>query len=254
MEGASTDGHIPVGDFMVRLMSGKIRILDKLYRGTPCRSIYARVAEFVDCSDFRLVHAGEVIPNNDLKIGETNLVLHIPANVYVCPPIGRVYPSDDEVNEDHGEVDDDGSKDGGDQSTSRDKGDVGKGGGAAGGGAASGGEMGGNGGSSSAEGGHAGNSGGGALGVLGRINRIMVKSTLGHEFTISNTSLGTTACELYESIAVCAAAGPRKPADALRVIHSGRWLPNDNSELGMTTLGGSHAGKLDELHLTVVVR
>ena len=71
-------------------MSGKIRILDKLYRGTPCRSIYARVAEFVDCSDFRLVHAGEVIPNNDLKIGETNLVQYIPAVVYVCPPIGRV--------------------------------------------------------------------------------------------------------------------------------------------------------------------
>ena len=399
-------------------MSGKIRILDKLYRGTPRRSIYARVAEFVDCSDFRLVHAGEVIPNNDLKIGETNLVLHIPANVYVCPPIGRVYPSDDEVNEDHGEVDDDGSKDGGDQSTSRDKGDVGKGGGAADGGAASGGDtahaaeeraapaemaraapaagalaapagqaaqadpegaarragdaqaggregraaapadtagdryaisvditvrpfeggtfkvagiqlghetrelyariaairglqpeairlrttagvdlpndgtrvgvtalaqsqhptihvlhqraaattavaaeatdptgtelgdMGGNGGSSSAEGGHAGNSGGGALGVLGRINRIMVKSDLGHEFTISNTSLGTTACELYESIAVRCG----RPADALRVIHSGRWLPNNNSELGMTTLGGSHTGKLDELHLTVLLK
>ena len=108
------------------------------------------------------------------------------------------------------------------------------------------GDMGGNGGSSSAEGGHAGNSGGGALGVLGRI---MVKSTLGHEFTISNTSLGTTACELYESIAVRCG----RPADALRVIHSGRWLPNDNSELHTTSLGGDHMGKLDELHLTVVV-
>ena len=44
------------------------------------------------------------------------------------------------------------------------------------------------------------------------------------------------------------------PADALTVIHYGRELPNNNSELGMTTLGGSHTGKLDELHLTVVVR
>ena len=404
-------------------MSGKIRILDKLYRGTPCRSIYARVAEFVDCSDFRLVHAGEVIPNNDLKIGETNLVLHIHANVYVCPPIGRVYPSDDEVNEDHGEVDDDGSKDGGDQSTSRDKGDVGKGGGAADGGAASGGDtahaaeeraapaemaraapaagalaapagqaaqadpegaarragdaqaggregraaapadtagdryaisvditvrpfeggtfkvagiqlghetrelyariaairglqpeairlrttggvdlpndgtrvgvtalaqsqhptihilhqraaatttstavaaeatdptgtelgdMGGHGGSSSSEGGRAGNSGGGALADLGRINCIRVKSDLGHNFTINNTSLGITARALYESIAErCEGV---TSADALTVIHSGRPLPNDNSELHTTTLGGSQMDKLGELHLVVLVR
>ena len=77
-----------------------------------------------------------MIPNSDLKIGSTNLVLYIPANVYVCPPIRRVNPSIPE--------------DGADQST-RDKGDVGKGGGAADGGAASGGDMGGNGGSSSAE-------------------------------------------------------------------------------------------------------
>ena len=78
----------------------------------------------------------------------------------------------------------------------------------------------------------------------------MVKSNLGHELTINNTSLGTTSRALYESIA----ERWGMPADALTVIHYGRELPNNNSELGMTTLGGSHTGKLDELHLTVVVR
>ena len=76
-------------------------------------------------------------------------------------------------------------------------------------------------------------------------------SNLGHNITIKNTSLGITARALYESIAE-RCEGVRS-ADALRVIHSGRWLPNDNSELHTTSLGGDHMGKLDELHLTVVV-
>ena len=235
-------------DIMVKLTPrfdgvNRTKVLGNLFRDTPCNSIYERVAEDEDLQGFRLVCAGKVIPNSDLTIGETNLVLYAPATVHVCLPIRRAGLSDDKGIEAHGEDDDDGSKDGADQSP-RGKGDGGKGGGAADGGAASGGGMGGNGGSSS--------SGGGARRVFGHINRIVVKSNLGHHFTIKNTSLGITARALYESIAE-RCEGVRS-ADALRVIHSGRWLPNDNSELGMTTLGGSHAGKLDELHLTVVVR
>ena len=43
-------------------------------------------------------------------------------------------------------------------------------------------------------------------------------------------------------------------ADAIGVLHSGRELSNDHSELHTTTLGGSHMDKLDELHLTVLIR
>ena len=132
MEVAAADGHVSVCDIMVKLTPNRTKVLGNLYRDTPCKSIYARVATFVDWPEFRILHAclhaGEVIPNNDLKIGETNLV-----NIHVCPPTGRVYLSDDEVMEGHGEDDNDGSEDGADQST-RGKGDVGKGGGAADGG------------------------------------------------------------------------------------------------------------------------
>ena len=234
-------------DIMVKLTPridgvNRTKVLGNLYSDTECKSIYARVAEDEDLQGFRLVGYGKVIPNSDLTIGETILVLYAPATVHVCLPIRRAGLSDDKGIEAHGEDDDDGSKDGADQSP-RGKGDGGKGGGAADGGAASGGGMGGHGGSSS--------SGGGARRVFGHINRIVVKSDNGHHFTIKNTSLGITARALYESIAE-RCEGVRS-ADALRVIHSGRWLPNDNSELHTTSLGGDHMGKLDELHLTVVV-
>ena len=236
-----------VCDIMVKLTPrfdgvNRTKVLGYLYSDTECKSIYARVAEDEDLQGFRLVCSGKVIPNSDLTIGETNLVLYAPATVHVCLPIRRAGLSDDKGIEAHGEDDDDGSKDGADQSP-RGKGDGGKGGGAADGGAASGGGMGGHGGSSS--------SGGGALGDLGRINRIVVKSDWGHNITINNMSLGITARALYESIAErCEGTS----ADALTVIHFGRPLPNDNSELHTTTLGSSQMDKLGELHLAVVVR
>ena len=185
-----------------------------------------------------VLHAGREIPNSDLKIGETSLGKIRPTFIFHVRPTHSL--GNGEASEDHDEDDDDSSKRGADKGIN-DRGGVGKGGGAAGGGAASGGGMGGNGGSSSAEGGRAGNSGGGAFGVL--ISRIKVRSTVGHEFTISNTSLETTGCALYESIAERCGMS----ADAIGVLHSGRELSNDNSELHTTTLGGSHMDKLVQL-------
>ena len=208
--------------------------------------------------DFRILYAGTVLPNSDLRIEETSLGNARLATLYVMPNVRPLPACDEDGEDDDDEEDEDADGDeedeedndgneGGAGKGSSGGGGTGKGGGGAGGGAASGGGMGGNGGNGSAEGGRAGQVDDGAFGVL---NRIKVKSTAGHEFTINNTSLRTTSCALYESIAERCGMS----ADALGVLHSGRELPNDDSELRTTTLGGSHIDKRDELHLTVLIR
>ena len=203
--------------------------------------------------DFRILYAGTVLPNSDLRIEETSLGNARLATLYVMPNVRPLPACDEDGEDDDDEEDEDADGDEEDEEDNdgneggADKGSSGGGGGCAGGGAASGGGMGGNGGNGSAEGGRAGQVDDGAFGVL---NRIKVKSTAGHEFTINNTSLRTTSCALYESIAERCGMS----ADALGVLHSGRELPNDDSELRTTTLGGSHIDKRDELHLTVLIR